>query len=304
MFFGAPVWPCKWHPPYDDAIKRIAGLGFQGVELIAWSGDILRDYYTPATIKGLKSLIADSGLTVTNFYHGPPQLGSVDASKRAAAISDYERAIDVAAELGSPNMAGTAPYPFAVDVPHMLTRPTTQEWIVPIDRDLDWTKNYDDYVTSMTHLCAVAGKAGLGIAIEPHPFRWVNSAQSMLRLIERTGADNLGLNLDPSHLFPSGDIPHYTAYLLGSKILHTHFSDNDGQSNAHWRPGKGKVDWSAVMRALKDIGYTGVISFELEDVPGSGKRHQESTPALDGELKKSIAYLTAIMDEEGIPTRQ
>ena len=107
MFFGAPVWPCTWHPPYDEAIKRIARLGFQGVELIAWSGDILRDYYTPETIKGLKSLIADSGLAVTNFYHGPPQLGSADASKRAQAISDYERAIDVAAALGSPNMAGT-----------------------------------------------------------------------------------------------------------------------------------------------------------------------------------------------------
>ena len=42
MFFGAPVWPCKWHPPYDDAIKRIASLGFQGVELIAWSSSYTR----------------------------------------------------------------------------------------------------------------------------------------------------------------------------------------------------------------------------------------------------------------------
>jgi sugar phosphate isomerase/epimerase len=304
MFFGAPVWPCQWHPPYQEAIKRIAGLGLQGVELIAWSKDVLTDYYTPGQIRELKDLIASEGLVLTNFYHGPPQTGSSDASARSAAFDGVKRAVDVAAALGSPTITGTAPYPFAIDVPHMLTRPTTQEWIVDVPSGLDWTQNYADYVAGMTEVCAVAKKAGLRVGIEPHPFRWVCSAQSMLRLIEHTGADNLGMNLDPSHLFPNGELPHYTTYLLGSKVFHTHFSDNDGQSNAHWRPGKGKVDWSAVLRALRDVGYDGVLSLELEDVPGSGKRDRPSTEALDREIKIAVTYLSALADEAGIATRR
>jgi sugar phosphate isomerase/epimerase len=126
----------------------------------------------------------------------------------------------------------------------------------------------------------------------------------MLRLIEHTGADNLGMNVDPSHLFPGGEVPHYTIYMLGSKVFHTHCSDNDGQSNAHWRPGKGKVDWSAFLRALRDVGYDGVLSIELEDVPGSGKRDRPAGPELDGELRRTIAYLSALAQEQGISVRR
>ena len=183
----------------------------------------------------------------------------------------------------------------------MLTRPTSQEWIVDVPAGLDWTANYDDYVAGLREVCDRARGAGLRVAIEPHPYRWVCSAQSMLRLIERTGADNLGLNLDPSHLFPNGEIPHYTTYLLGSKVFHTHFSDNDGQSNAHWRPGKGKVDWSAVLRALRDVGYDGVLSLELEDVPGSGKRETAPTPEVDRQIRLAVRYLAELCAEEGVP---
>jgi sugar phosphate isomerase/epimerase len=304
MFFGAPVWPCQWHPPYAESIKRIAGLGLQGVELIAWSKDVLTDHYTPGQIRELKDLIASEGLVLTNFYHGPPDTGSDDAAARDAAFDGVRRAVDVAAALGSPLLTGTTPYPFARDVPHMLTRPTTQEWIVDVPAGLDWARNYQDYADGLAEVCTRAGQAGLRVAIEPHPYRWVCSAQSMLRLIERTGADNLGLNLDPSHLFPNGEIPHYTAYQLGAKVFHTHFSDNDGQSNAHWRPGKGKVDWTAVLRSLRDVGYDGVISLELEDVPGAGRRDRPSGPELDQEIRRAVAYLSALAHEEGISTRR
>ena len=37
MHLGAPVWPFQWNPPYEDAIRRIAALGYQHVELIAWN---------------------------------------------------------------------------------------------------------------------------------------------------------------------------------------------------------------------------------------------------------------------------
>jgi sugar phosphate isomerase/epimerase len=300
MFFGAPVWPFQWRPPYDAAIRHIASLGCQGVELIAWSPEVLDEYYTPATIRNLRSLIDGEGLRLTNFHRNPELLSSPDAAARARAGDDFARAIEVAVALGSSTITCVTPYPFSRPVDHLLKRPALQEWTVAIESGLDWTQNYNDYVEALTQCCTRAARAGLRVALEPHPYRWVNSAQSVLRLIERTGAANLGLNLDPSHLFPSGDMPHYTVYLLGANIYHTHFSDNDGQTNAHWRPGKGKIDWTAVLKALSDVGYDDVISLELEDVPGCATSTNESTPAFDREMRISMAYLRDRGAEAGV----
>jgi sugar phosphate isomerase/epimerase len=97
-----------------------------------------------------------------------------------------------------------------------------------------------------------------------------------------------------------GEIPQMVVYEVGDRVLHTHFSDNDGTSNAHWRPGKGKIDWTGVLQALQDVGYDYVISIELEDVPGVAHRGQLSTEALDREVLLSVAYLSGLCEELGI----
>ncbi len=304
MYFGAPVWPLRWQHPYDETIRHIARLGIQALELIAWSAEVTTEYYTPSTIRELRNVITGEGLTLSGFTRSPQDQSSPDPKRRKAAVEDFSRAVDVAAALGAPVIISVTPYPFNLEVPRLMSRPVTQEWIVKVPRGLDWTQNYDDYVDSLRQCADVAAKAGLRHALEPHPFRWLSSAQGMLRLIERTGAGNLGLNLDPSHLFPSGEIPHFTVYMVGNKVFHTHFSDNDAQTNAHWRPGKGKVDWRATLLSLKDVGYDGVISIELEDVPGSAHHGTVASEEMDRELKLSVAYLKEICEQEGINTRR
>jgi sugar phosphate isomerase/epimerase len=119
------------------------------------------------------------------------------------------------------------------------------------------------------------------------------------------------MNFDPSHLFPSGDIPHVVIYQLGKRIFHCHFSDNDGTTNVHWRPGKGKIDWTAVMKSLVDTGFDGVVSIELEDVPGVARGtaqvpgvyrdNRVATEAFDEENRASLAYIVAICERLAIP---
>jgi sugar phosphate isomerase/epimerase len=128
----------------------------------------------------------------------------------------------------------------------------------------------------------------------------MRNAASMMRLIEHVNSPALGMNFDPSHLFPMGELPQVVIYELGQRIFHTHFSDNDGTSNAHWRPGKGKIDWKGVLKALQAVGYDGVISIELEDVPGVAHRGQSSTEALDREMLLTKAYLSELGQELGL----
>lgn len=300
MKFGACVWPFKWDPPYEDTLRRIAGLGFKAVELIAWNRETFDDYYTPQRIKELRALIADLGLELSEFVSTPPGMANPDPAAREQAVEHFKRLVEVGVELGAPIVNSVAPYPFDMNFPPIMRKHLAQEWTVPFDPQLDWTRNWNDYVDTMRRCCAICEDAGVKYALEPHPYRWMRNAASMNRLLEHVNSPALGMNFDPSHLFPMGEMPQMVIYEVGDRVFHTHFSDNDGTSNAHWRPGKGKIDWKGVLQALHDVGYDHVISIELEDVPGVSHPGQESTAAFDRENRLSVEYLTALCHELGI----
>ncbi|MBD3354133.1 MAG: TIM barrel protein [Candidatus Lokiarchaeota archaeon] len=89
---------------------------------------------------------------------------------------------------------------------------------------------------------------------------------------------NFGLNFDPSHLiWQHVNIP-LVVEEFGERIFHTHAKDTKvnqdterfegtfGRGIYTFRiPGKGDLDWGSYIDALKDVGYKGVLSIELED---------------------------------------
>lgn len=300
MKFGASVWPFKWDPPYDDGLKRIAAMGFKAVELIAWNREALDSYYTPQHIKHLRTLLADLDLTLSEFVSTPRGMASPDAETRDQAVEHFKRMVEVAVELGTGIVNSVAPYPFDLPFPNITLKHLAQEWTVDLDPDLDWQQNWDDYVGVVRRFCDICEEAGVKYALESHPYRWMRNAASMMRLIDHVSSPALGMNMDPSHLFPMGELPQVVVYEVGERIFHTHFSDNDGTSNAHWRPGKGKIDWKGVLQALQAVGYDGVISIELEDVPGTGRSGRSSTSALDRETVLARDYLVDLCEELGI----
>ena len=304
MQFGASIWPFQWHAPYDDAIRRVARLGFTNVELIAWDAAALDEHYTPQRVQTLRRLLADEGLTLSEFVSTPAGAGSPDAKRRAGAVEYFKRVVDTAAALGTTMVNSVVSTPFDLRFPVLLELPATQEVTVELPRGLDWTEGYKAYVDTLQQLCAMCEEAHLRYALETHPHRWASTALSLLRIIEDVGSPVLGANLDPSHLFPCGDLPQVAVYQLGQKVFHTHFSDNDGQTNAHWRPGKGKIDWSATLQALQDVGYNGVISIELEDVPGrASKSNPVAGEAFDRENQETMRYLAGLAGTLGIDLR-
>jgi sugar phosphate isomerase/epimerase len=297
MKFGACVWPFQWSPPYEAAIRRIAGLGFRAIELIAWDRQTLDDYYTPQRIQSLRGLLNDEGLELSEFVSTPPGMASPDPSARAGAIEHFKRQVEVGVALGAKLINTVAPNPFELQLPRITQKHLAQEWGYDFAPELDWRQNWADYVELVRSFCTICEDAGVRYALEPHPYRWMRNAASMMRLIDHVGSPALGMNFDPSHLFPMGEISEMVIYELGDRVFHTHLSDNDGTSNVHWRPGKGQIDWRGVLRALQAVGYNYVLSIELEDVPGVANARQQSTPALDQEVLLAKAYLTQLCQE-------
>jgi sugar phosphate isomerase/epimerase len=300
MKFGACVWPFQWEPPYEAAIRRIAGLGFRAVELIAWDRQTLDEYYTPQRVQALRILLADAGLELSEFVSTPPGMASPDPGVRAQAIDHFKRLVEVGVALGARLVNTVAPTPFDLPLPRITQKHLLQEWGGDFAPDLNWRRNWDDYVQVVRRCCAICEDAGIRYALEPHPYRLMRNAASMLRLIDQVGSPALGMNFDPSHLFPMGELSEMVVYEVGDRIFHTHLSDNDGTSNVHWRPGKGKIDWRGVLRSLQAVGYDYVLSIELEDVPGVARAGQTSTAAFDREVVLAKIYLSHLCEELGI----
>jgi sugar phosphate isomerase/epimerase len=122
MRFGAPVWPFKWEEPYDGAIRRIRGLGFRAVELIGWKPETLSAYYTPQTVKDLRSVLDGEGMLLSQFVANPGELASGDAAVRAQAVENFKRYSDVGAALGTTIVNTVTHYPFAIRYPAIIDR--------------------------------------------------------------------------------------------------------------------------------------------------------------------------------------
>lgn len=309
MRFGAAVWPFQWDPPYDKAVEHIASLGFEAVELIIWDNESF-DYYSAVETAKLRRLLDNAGLELSQLVHSPRGLASPEEGIRRRAVESFGRAVDVGVALGAKLMNSVGALPLETPTPHMVDRPQMQQFEVSYPRGADWHRNWEVYVDSVRQCTSISVDAGMSYTIEPIPYRWVSNAASMLRLIEHVGSQHLGMNFDPSHLFAVGEIPHVVVYELGDRIFHCDFSDNDGVTNAHWRPGKGKIDWRAVFDALIDVGYEGVISMELEDAPGAargakarrsagGNQRPTASSQFSSETVAGVQYIHRIAREKG-----
>jgi sugar phosphate isomerase/epimerase len=303
MHLGASVWPFQWNPPYEEALRRIAGLGYTHVELIAWNRQALDEYYTPDRVRDLRALMGDLGLTLSEFVSTGGAMASAEAAERDGVVEYFKRFCEVAKALGTGTVNTVAPVPFGLRAPALKNLPLSQIWTMDVPRGLDWDRGWNEFVETVRRIMAVVEDAGLRYAMEPHPYRYVANSDGMLRLLDHVPTPALGINYDPSHTFPCGDMPHMAIYRLGRRVFHCHFSDNDALTNAHWRPGEGKIDWGALLQALHDVGFDGTVSVELEDVPEVATSQRSAGPKFDEEMRLSRDYLQRLCAERSIPCR-
>jgi sugar phosphate isomerase/epimerase len=76
--------------------------------------------------------------------------------------------------------------------------------------------------------------------------------------------DNFVACLDTGHAMISSGEPIYDmTKKLGKNLKVLHINDNNAILDDHNTPYSGKIDWKGFTKALKEIGYEGVLNFEL-----------------------------------------
>lgn len=89
--------------------------------------------------------------------------------------------------------------------------------------------------------------------------------------IHRIGSSRFGICLDTGHLNITKTSSQRDFILkAGAYLKALHIADNQGETDQHMMPfGKGTVNFTEVVKALREIGYSGIFNFEIPGETGN-----------------------------------
>jgi sugar phosphate isomerase/epimerase len=230
--------------PVDQAIARVAGLGYRGIELLAdvphaWPAGLL-----PVQKDAIRGAIAASGLTISNinafmmnaiadprqpYWH--PGWTDPDRHYRAIRREHTKRALRLAAELGAPAIS-TEP---GGELAEGQSRGAATDIF------------YDEIMPCLD----VAASCGVTLLIEPEPGLLIERFEQYLEFAERIDHPSLGLNFDIGHAFCVGEDPAEWVPRMKPHTRHYHFEDIAAtRVHHHLVPGEGAIDFVGVLRAI------------------------------------------------------
>jgi sugar phosphate isomerase/epimerase len=143
-----------------------------------------------------------------------------------------------------------------------------------------WPERRTSLVDSLQELSDITAPHGVRLAIEPVTFAPLRRLKQALDLIDRVGADRLGLVLDTWHLWTAGESWDDVAGLSPDLIVAAQLSDTCARAGDQWAdsdrsvlPGDGILPLSEAVDAIRRTGFDGPWSVEL-----FGNRYAAAAP--------------------------
>lgn len=243
-----------------DALEILSGCGWRAFEIsdehlvqLEQAADADRQIETTV------AYAAEQGLVMPQAHAFlSANIAQSDAAKREADLRRVEKHLALAARLGCRNV-----------VLHPGSTGNAAE-----TAELARTRRLNR--ESLRRLGDAAGGLGLRIGLEnlmdqkplQYARRYGSTAGEILELLADAAHPALGITLDTSHANVMGLNVAQVVRDFGAKLIATHISDNDGSGDQHLIPGYGKLDWTAIIAAFREIGYAGIFNLEIP-----GARH-------------------------------
>jgi hexulose-6-phosphate isomerase len=126
---------------------------------------------------------------------------------------------------------------------------------------------YDNALRALNELKAVAEETRVHLGIENVWNRFLLSPLELRDLLDRVGSPYVGSYFDVGNVVVTGH-PEQWVRILGRRIVRVHFKDFKravGTLDGFCDLLEGDVDYPAVMRALREIGYDGFVTSEFFD---------------------------------------
>ncbi|MDQ4500716.1 sugar phosphate isomerase/epimerase [Sinomonas sp. ASV322] len=236
------------HLDLPSALATMAGAGFEEIDLGALPGVCDHVPYTldREAVAAVSADVARSGLRVRSVNG---DIGDLNAPLSPEARRERREHLDRLLDLAEAVEAEALVLPCgALD----------HEPVASLDADLDLV------AAELSTAAEAAAARGLGLWTESlHVLRLSWNLDRALALSERLDGTGVRHVLDSSHAVASGGGFEAAARALGPRIAHVHLRDAV-PGDIHRSIGAGDVDFAGGLGALRELGYDGHFTLELE----------------------------------------
>ena len=237
----------------QEALDSIQKAGFPAVEIGCvphanppFKNEALNKFTNELDRRNLKarSIHAPSGLTT---------LGATTEEWRIREVKILESFIIFASDINASDMViHPIPNPIFVPEPDNPENPEIMEKAV---------------VQSLDYLVPIAEKYGVRMNLENLPYHCdypYRSMKELRTLVDQYPANQLGLILDTGHVGVMGNEIVEEIKSAGDRLKGTHLHDVKGNKDGddHKGPKRGILNWDNMLKALKEIQYSGPYTFE------------------------------------------
>ena len=241
---------------FADTVRRLAGIGYRGVEIMADVPHAWPAYLLPEQKQAIRENLALNNLAISNINsfmmhavndhrqkYCHPSWIEPDVNYRQVRIDHTKRSLTLAREIGATCITTEPGGP-------LEGRP--------------WAECLKLFVEMLKPVVEHAEKEKVMLLVEPEPDLLIETADQYLEFASKIQSPYLGLNFDIGHSYCVNDDPAATIKRLGKLIRHVHLEDIAAtRVHHHLIPGEGVIDFAAALTALKDIGYDGWVTIEL-----------------------------------------
>ena len=259
----------------EKSFIKLRAFGFASCQLCSWEPE----KWTDENADGIRALAEKHGIEISSFwcgwegpkvwdfYEGQRTLGLVPPQYREMRVKNLCDGADFAHRIG-------------------LTDVATHMGFIP---ECPFDPNFEPLCDAIRTVAQHLKTNGQYLLFETGQ----ETPVTMLRCFEQVGMDNLGVNLDTANLILYGKANPVDALdVFGNYVRNLHAKDGFYPVNGHdlgeeVRLGDGKVDFPALFRKLKELGYDAYVTIEREI---SGEQQDE-------DIRHAKVYLETVINE-------
>jgi sugar phosphate isomerase/epimerase len=268
----------------DEAIARIADLGYEGLELLADTPHAWPQDLTTERKHEIRKCLERHGLAISNingfmmkavadprnpYWH--PSWIEPDRKYRAIRREHTKRVLHLAKEFEAPSIQTEPGGPL---LPGQSRCAATDIFYDEIMRCVELAEDLEVF-----------------LLIEPEPGLLIETFEQYLEFADRLDSPWVGLNFDIGHAYCVGQDPQHWIARMAPHTKHYHLEDiADTRQHKHLIPGQGAIDFPAVLREIINTHYNGWITVELypyiDNPDKAGKEAKNFLEGVMAEVKK------------------
>jgi protein FrlC len=266
VYSSFPVWVPSY--PLDDVIRRLARIGYDGIEIGAASPHAFPAFTSPERRREIRSVLDGEGIELVSMLPAPGggpgyNVASANPLERTGAIEHYKEVADLCAEWGGKTLLYVAGW-------QAFGTSRKQAW--------EWSRS------ALASIAEHSAKLGITVAVEPTSAdsNLIDDCDDLIDMLAEIGKPNVMAMFDTYHTLYRNEVPTDYVHRLGANLAHIHIADVNREP-----PGSGVVDYVGLIGALRAVNYDGYLTMEI----GFNRRAVEP----DDLARRALNYLRPLI---------